>query len=251
LALIRQHHVFNFSTAEYPFQEAVVRVLEEESGEPVNRPISLLHESGNGGNSITDKSGASINFFQSVWNKDRHLDDEERGAAFAAFNALYIRFVAEIVGPSLGGGRVLYQRAPTLRVYIPGQQTAMGKFHRDEDYLHQPSEINFWFPVSEVVAGANSLWVESSPDRGDFEPLALSYGQCFRGWLNQCRHGCMPNDTGRTRVSIDFRCVSAATGGHDPAFKKGLRRGPKAKFETKFDVGGFYSELILPESEAR
>ena len=28
-----------------------------------------------------------------------------------------------------------------------------------------------------------------------------------RFWGNRCRHGCVPNDTGFTRVSIDFRAM--------------------------------------------
>jgi hypothetical protein len=35
--------------------------------------------------------------------------------------------------------------------------------------------------------------------------------------------------------------VSDATGGHDPTFHEGVRRGAKAKFAYKFDVGGFYA----------
>ena len=36
--------------------------------------------------------------------------------------------------------------------------------------------------------------------------------------------------------------VSEASGGHDPSFRKGVRRGVKARFQNVFDVGGFYVE---------
>ena len=36
--------------------------------------------------------------------------------------------------------------------------------------------------------------------------------------------------------------VSQSSGGHDPAFRKGVRRGVKARFQNVFDVGGFYVE---------
>jgi hypothetical protein len=36
--------------------------------------------------------------------------------------------------------------------------------------------------------------------------------------------------------------VSEASGGHDPVFRKGVRRGVKARFQNVFDVGGFYVE---------
>ena len=245
LARIRQHRVFNFSTSDYPFQEAALQILEKEGGESISVALDMLHLSKKGDCAVSDKSGAELNYYQSLWNRERHLDDVSRGAEFAEFGRIYKRFVAEVCGPALGGGRVLYQRTPTLRVYTPGKQTAMGKFHCDEEFLHQPSEINFWLPLTGRVFGSNSLWVESEPMKGDFAPLNLSYGQCYSGWLNQCRHGCVPNDSSRTRVSIDFRIVTEATGGHNPDFKRGLRRGPKAKFQTAFDVGGFYDLVTL------
>jgi hypothetical protein len=54
-----------------------------------------------------------------------------------------------------------------------------------------------------------------------------------------------PNDTNLTRISLDFRCVSDLSGGHDPNFRLGTRRGAKAKWQNKFDVGGFYNELYI------
>lgn len=42
--------------------------------------------------------------------------------------------------------------------------------------------------------------------------------------------------------------VSESSGGHDPLFRKGVRRGVKARFQNVFDVGGFYVEC---QSEKR
>ena len=57
----------------------------------------------------------------------------------------------------------------------------------------------------------------------------------------------MPNLTNSTRVSLDFRVVSEMTGGHDPSFHAGIRRGAKAKFQRKFDINGFYHEINTPK----
>ena len=56
----------------------------------------------------------------------------------------------------------------------------------------------------------------------------------------------MPNNTNRTRISIDFRVLSDASGGHDPDFRKGVKRGGKAQFEKAFDIGGYYSVMETP-----
>lgn len=134
----------------------------------------------------------------------------------------------------------MFQRAPGLRISTPSSE-ALGKMHCDRDYHHQPAEINFWVPLTST-AGNNSLWVESEPNKGDFAPLTMRYGQVCRFFGNQCRHLTYPNNSNSTRVSFDFRVVSAASGGHDPRFRSGQRRGPKANFVNAFDVGGFYEE---------
>ena len=79
--------------------------------------------------------------------------------------------------------------------------------HRDRDYpRHQPAEINFWVPVT-AVAGNSALWVESDPELGDFHPVDMEPGEFLMFDGHNCRHVTKPNDTGRTRVSFDFRVV--------------------------------------------
>ena len=67
--------------------------------------------------------------------------------------------------------------------------------HCDADYHHPPAEVgviiktsnngqwsslqyqvNWWFPFTRV-SGSNSLFIESRPGAGDFEPVTLDYGQ--------------------------------------------------------------------------
>ena len=79
---------------------------------------------------------------------------------------------------------------------------------------------------------------------GDFHPLEMKYGEYCRFYGNQCRHYTEPNNSGSTRVSLDFRAVSSNSGGHNPELHKGVRRGFKARFQDRFDVGGFYEECI-------
>lgn len=66
------------------------------------------------------------------------------------------------------------QDPPTFRVQIPSN-SPIGKVHKDSDYeSHVDTEINIWVPVTNVW-GANTLHVESSPDRRDFHPLEARY----------------------------------------------------------------------------
>ena len=242
LAALRRQIIFDYDEQRYPFRAAVCAVLGLDGLDGIDDAEPEWH---------VDGSGNRVNRLQVRWNADRDRRGRHApGAAYAAFDDTYRRFVREVVAPGMGGGRVLFQRAPTLRVMSPVRPGApapgvMSRLHCDMDYHHQPSELNFWLPLTPVFGG-NSLWVESAPGRGDFAPLEMRPGQCCRFYGNRCRHRALLNDTGRTRVSLDFRAVSDASGGHDPGFRRGVRRGAKALFQDCFDVGGFYDECAVP-----
>jgi ectoine hydroxylase-related dioxygenase (phytanoyl-CoA dioxygenase family) len=83
------------------------------------------------------------------------------------------------------------------------------------------------------------MWVESIPGMGDFKPLNIEYGEFLIGYLNQCRHGNKVNETGKTRVSFDFRVVPGFA--YDDS-------GKKSSFTTnqKFIVGEYYDKMDRP-----
>jgi hypothetical protein len=71
----------------------------------------------------------------------------------------------------------------------------------------QPQEINCWLPVT-PVDGTNSLWAESAPGKKDFAPFKCEGpGEAVLFHGSQCEHYTLPNFSGRTRVSIDFRII--------------------------------------------
>ena len=241
-AILRKEEIFKYNTEIFDFRNLILQIFVEENylnSLPNNFNMSKLHDLSIGNTSKTDGSGNTINYFQWKWNKERNR--EQMSSSYIAFNNLYVKFVKEVIGPIMGGGRIIYQRAPSLRV-SPPSDIPVGKLHCDLDYHHQPSEINFWLPITSVW-DSNTLWVESSPGLGDFHPLNLIYGQCCKFYGNLCRHHTVPNSSNSTRISLDFRVVSELSGGHDPSFHKGVSRGPKARYQRAFDIGGFYSEL--------
>ncbi|KAJ1459056.1 hypothetical protein M885DRAFT_512232 [Pelagophyceae sp. CCMP2097] len=255
--LLRTAATLTFDTRAYALREAVLGVL----ALPSETDLSAAHLVSGW---HTDRSGNRVNQLQCAWNanRDRGANATSRDAGVArfipqdaseryeAFEAVYLRFITDVVAPSLGGGRVLFQRAPTLRVMAPLEgasgQSVMSKLHNDMDYHHQPSEVNFWLPLSRRVWGGNTMWAESKPLAGDLAPLELNYGEMRRFYGNQCRHQARDNDTGVCRVSMDFRALSEASGGHDADFRRGVRRGAKARYQACFDTPDFYSEVTVP-----
>lgn len=136
--------------------------------------------------------------------RKEHIRSFRATAEYRSFVAAYRRFVRDTIREVVG--EVAYQCPPTLRLHFPSTR-ALGHTHRDSEYDgHTGHEINFWLPLSRA-SGSNSLFVESSPGAGDFAPLELDYGQVFRFNGEHCAHHTVANDTGVTRVSLDFRVI--------------------------------------------
>jgi hypothetical protein len=124
--------------------------------------------------------------------------------AFEILRPLYLRFVREQILP-LFKQDLCVQAIPTARFSFPGG-TAVKEFHRDADYNHQEGTVNFWLPLTKAF-DSNGLWLESAPGAADYEPINLEPGQYLEFDAIHLGHGNMPNETGLTRVSFDFRVI--------------------------------------------
>jgi hypothetical protein len=144
--------------------------------------------------------------------------------------AAYFRLVAEVIRKRYREP-IAYQRIPTFRVHLPGN-VAVGEFHRDRDYGHSPHEENYWLPLTRAW-GTNTIWIESAPDREDYQPVALSYGQILLFDGANLKHGNQVNTTERTRVSMDFRVVPLSK--YEDSDRKTINTG------MRFAIGGYFS----------
>ena len=123
------------------------------------------------------------------------------------FYKLYERFVREVIRPQYDGP-LYYQARPSHRILFadtPGES----RFHRDCDYGHHPAEVNYQVAQTPVF-GNNAMWIESEADLGDYQPVELTVGEYARFRGATLRHGARANDTGRSRVTFDFRVIPAA-----------------------------------------
>jgi ectoine hydroxylase-related dioxygenase (phytanoyl-CoA dioxygenase family) len=152
---------------------------------------------------------------------------------FESVRPLYEKFVREFVKPLFGGGEIVYQSIPTFRVQLVGN-VGVGAFHKDRDYNHGTSEVNFWLPFVDVW-GNNSVWVESEEDRADYHPVKMSYGQLLKFDGANLMHGNRLNDTFQTRVSFDFRVVPIEK--FKPSSKVSIN------MNSKFDIGSYFKKM--------
>jgi hypothetical protein len=128
-------------------------------------------------------------------------------SGWSEFDDLYISFIREVIHPLFEDDTLVYQKTPGIRFNRPGAK-AVYKWHSDgdNDHKHPSGEVNVFLPITKCF-DTNAMWVESIPGLGDFHPVKLEYGQYLLGYLNQCRHGNKTNETGKTRVSFDFRVI--------------------------------------------
>jgi hypothetical protein len=64
----------------------------------------------------------------------------------------------------------------------------------------------------------------------------MDYGQVFRFYGNKCWHYNNLNDTGSTRVSVDFRIIPESRWDYSSSSDKGA----SVKSAMKFDIGSYY-----------
>ncbi len=151
-------------------------------------------------------------------------------STFQRWSPLYEEFVRAIVPAGVGH---CFQRVPTFRIHYP-ETTATRAFHRDSEYNHQPGVINYWVPLTEAYT-TNSIWLENPLEGNVARPVHLRPGQMLRFDATSIRHGSMPNETGRTRVSFDFRTIELEH--FEPA---GLRTVTN---NVELRIGGYYAVL--------
>lgn len=148
------------------------------------------------------------------------------------FLPLYQQFLREVVQPGYGE-TLVYQARPTFRIHLPNN-VAVGEWHKDGDYNHQRTETNFWLPFTRAF-GNNTIWIESEEDKGDFQSYDVEHGEVLVFNGASLKHGNKPNDTGVSRVSMDFRVI--------PHSQYQELQSESSNLKLKFQVGGYYSLL--------
>ena len=125
---------------------------------------------------------------------------------------------------------IVYQQVPTFRAHLCNN-FAVSEFHKDSDFFHSKEEINFFLPLT-CAKGNNTVWVESKKGLEDFSPMNASYGEYIMWDGANLKHGNMKNDTGKSRVSIDFRIIPMSLYVENNSYS--------ISNNTKFTIGDYF-----------
>eukprot|EP00873_Tetraselmis_striata_P034226 jgi/Tetstr1/454490/TSEL_041390.t1 len=122
-----------------------------------------------------------------------------------SYTAFVLGVVAPMFGQATGDSRLLFQAFPCVRISQPCDFATI-RPHIDQAYGHPWGSVNAWLPLTSANSN-NTLHIESAPGLEDFQPVEAEYSQLVLGDMNSCAHFTVPNSSGATRVSLDFRIV--------------------------------------------
>ena len=227
---LQKEQYIQFQISEWPFRELLQKIFDCEN---LERLHTQLPNEGKDFPLLTFENDQSTVFHKRFYSSP----------FFDEFLEMYHRFIRAVIAPMFRDRRVVFQNRPTFRVCLPNN-VAVGFKHRDFDFHHPASEINFWMPFTSVF-DSNGLYVESQPELGDFHPITLGYGQMFRFYGNKCWHYNEVNRTGITRVSIDFRVIPGSLWDDSS-----MLAGETVKSKMRFVIGSYYAEHDRGDSSA-
>jgi len=151
------------------------------------------------------------------------------------FTLLYTDFIKQIIKP-IYGEQIVYQTIPTFRIAFPNN-IAVGEWHKDKwyrngEWANDVKEDNFYLPFTNAF-DTNTIWVESEEDKGDFAPMDCNYGEIIQWNGSNLTHGNKINETGKARVSVDFRVIRYSN--YKPSNYGSINT------KTQFAIGGYYN----------
>lgn len=153
------------------------------------------------------------------------------------FTRLYEQFILEIIKP-IYNEQIVYQTIPTFRVAYPNN-IAVGEWHKDKwyrngDWAVEVKEDNFFLPLTDAF-DTNTIWAETEEDKGDYIPMNCKYGELIQWDGCNLTHGNKINETGKTRVSVDFRIIKYSN--YKPSDHGSINT------KTKFQIGEYYKTI--------
>ena len=143
---------------------------------------------------------------------------------------MYDDLIKEVILPYLGLKEALVQKFPSFRVQLPGNK-AVAKMHNDHSLGHPIGEVNFTYSFTDMY-DTNTIYIEKMPRSKMFVPMNMKANNniCFNA--NLCMHYNEINDTGKSRMSMDYRILPMEYVPKEDVFSHSTRQ--------KFVDGGYY-----------
>jgi hypothetical protein len=221
-------HTIAYDSSKYDFQSIFKRIFEVTDLQSIHLAYPSLDEQ------LTFEKDTKTHFHRKYYDSVYYTEAID----------LYNTFVRDVILPRYSDTAYAVQVDPSFRIHLPNN-TALGireedtddriGIHCDAEYNHQPGEINFVLPITQMF-DTNTLYVESSPLIGDFHPVTLEIGEVFCFYGNKCRHFNKCNRTEKTRISLDFRIIPMSS--YDETWDRNSVHG-----KLPLKLGGYFKKV--------
>jgi len=199
LKIFGDHKIYSYDINKHPFIKYFNSLYNEEN-------INMLHLKSNDYNFYKDEIELGSNILNGM-DTDLHKIFYNDIKNNNTFKKLYCIFIKDIYNYFFPDEKVfIYQTFPSIRIqYI---NSIAIPSHKDSDDLsnHPFGEKNFIIPITKME-NTNSIYIESSCDRKDFQSIELNPGEFFYFNGNTCTHYNEKNIENKLRVSLDFRII--------------------------------------------
>ena len=148
---------------------------------------------------------------------------------------MYDDLIKDVTLPYLGLKEALVQKFPSFRIQLPGNK-AVAKMHNDNSLGHPIGEVNFTYSFTDMY-DTNTIYIEEMPRSKMFVPMNMKANNniCFNG--NLCMHYNEINDTGKSRMSMDYRILPLEYKPKEDVYSHSTNQ--------KFVDGGYYKLIKL------
>jgi perosamine synthetase len=163
------------------------------------------------------------------------------------FKKLYCSFVKDIYKEFFSEEPFLiYQSFPSIRFQFIGNKAIPPHCDSDDTGKHPIGEKNFLVPITDMK-DTTCLFIESSPNKGDFTGIPLEHGELFYFNGNKCIHYNETNKENYMRISFDFRVLTQSAYINYIKNYQITTTNPRDLFKerkpTKMIIGGYYQVM--------
>lgn len=202
------HKIFEYNTTKFKFKEFIEELYDtNELTELYNKSVDYNNLKENIKKNINLNDSTQPEFNLNEIETDLHKKFYNEIKTNNKFKILYCSLIKDIFSSFFIDEKVLiYQSYPSIRFQFENSVAIPPHCDSDDIGKHPLGEKNFIIPIT-TMSNTNSIYIESKPEKGDFEPVYLEYGDIFYFNGNKCIHKNVPNTEGKLRISFDFRII--------------------------------------------
>jgi perosamine synthetase len=239
--VIGEHTILNYNISKYRFLEQLQTIFQIED-------LSQIHTISKDYSEFTKGNISNLQDIEA----DLHKRFYTAIKSDNIFKKSYCDLIKDILHHLFPNESMLiYQSFPSIRFQFIGNKAIPAHCDSDSIGKHPLGEKNFLIPITDMK-NTTQLFIESAPEKGDFQGINLKYGNLFYFNGNRCIHYNQTNQENYTRISFDFRVIClndymkyilqdtiTTTNPRDPL---GERK------PVKMVIGGYYQSMFKDDS---